>query len=471
MQPFELTLAAAARQIRAGVLSPVELTESVLARIDAVDPQITAFSNVTAELAIETAALAEREIAVGRYRGPLHGIPIGVKEIYDMAGVPSTSSSRVRADYLPDEDSVVVAKLRQAGAVVVGRTQSHEFAYGVVTPQTRNPWRTDRIAGGSSGGSAAAVAVGACFLGLGSDTAGSIRIPAALCGTVGLKPSYGRVSRTGVTPFAWSLDHAGPLTRSVEDAALAMNVMAGYDPGDPGSVDIPVPDFAADLGREVAGTTAGVPVNLFTEHVDPQIKIAVDAACTRLADLGVRLREVRLPMADEVMATEFGILQPEAASFHEQTLREHGDLYTEDVRAALQAGMSVLATDYLAAQRKRDLFRQQWNALFDEIDILVAPTVPVAAMEAARPEVTWPDGLTEGPVQAYIRFSAPANLAGLPALSVPCGFTDAGLPIGLQIIGRAFDEATVLRVGHAYQSAADWPSWPPVVAAERSVLA
>lgn len=456
MQPYELTLAAAARQIRARALSPVELTESVLARIDEVDPHITAFSNVTAELATETAARAEQEIAGGRYRGPLHGIPIGVKEIYDMAGIPSTSSSRVRADYRPDADSVVVAKLREAGAVVVGRTHSHEFAYGVVTPQTRNPWRADRIAGGSSGGSAAAVAVGACFLGLGSDTAGSIRIPAALCGTVGLKPSYGRVSRTGVTPFAESLDHAGPLTRTVEDAALAMNVMAGYDPRDPGSRDIPVPDFTAGLGRDVAGTTAGVPVNFFTEHLDPQVSGAVEAACARLADLGVRLREVRLPLTEEVMDTEFGILQSEATSFHRDMLREHGDLYTDEVRAALQAGMSVLATDYLAAQRNRALFRQQWNALFDEIDILLTPTVPVAAMDAVAPEVTWPDGLTEGPVQAYIRFCAPANLAGLPALSVPCGFTHDGLPIGLQLIGRVWDEDTVLRVGHAYQTAAGW---------------
>lgn len=461
MLPFELTLAEAARQIRAGALSPVELTESVLARIDAVDPRITAFSIVTAELATEAAARAEQEIAVGRYRGPLHGIPVGVKEIYDMAAVPSTSSSQVRADYLPVEDSVVVAKLHEAGAVVVGRTHSHEFAYGVVTPQTRNPWRMDRIAGGSSGGSAAAVAVGACFLGLGSDTAGSIRIPAALCGTVGLKPTYGRVSRTGVTPLAWSLDHAGPLTRTVEDAALAMNVIAGYDPLDPGSVDIPVPDFAAGLGRDVAGTTAGIPVNFFTEHVDPQIRTAVEAACTRLADLGMRFREVRLPMADEVMTTEFGILAPEAASFHQQMLREHGDLYTEDVRQALQAGESVLAVDYLAAQRNRSLIRQQWREVFDDIDVLIAPTVPVAAMDAGKPEVTWPDGVTEGPVEAYIRFSAPANLTGLPALSVPCGFTEAGLPIGLQIIGRAFDEATVLRVGHAYQTAVQWRLWPP----------
>lgn len=233
MQPYELTLAAAARQIRARALSPVELTESVLARIDEVDPHITAFSNVTAELATETAARAEQEIAVGRYRGPLHGIPIGVKEIYDMAGIPSTSSSRVRADYRPDADSVVVAKLREAGAVVVGRTHSHEFAYGVVTPQTRNPWRADRIAGGSSGGSAAAVAVGACFLGLGSDTAGSIRIPAALCGTVGLKPSYGRVSRTGVTPFAESLDHAGPLRRDMQ-SVLGESVREPGNVADPG---------------------------------------------------------------------------------------------------------------------------------------------------------------------------------------------------------------------------------------------
>ncbi|OBJ90744.1 Asp-tRNA(Asn)/Glu-tRNA(Gln) amidotransferase GatCAB subunit A [Mycobacterium asiaticum] len=456
MQPFELTLADAARRIRTKELSPVELTESVLARIDAINPEINAFSNVTVELANEAAARATREIAAGRHRGPLHGIPIGVKEIYDMAGVPSTSSSRVRADHVPEVDSTVVAKLRQAGAVVVGRTHSHEFAYGVVTPQTRNPWRPDRIAGGSSGGSAAAVAVGGCFLGLGSDTAGSIRIPAALCGTIGLKPTYGRVSRTGVTPFSWSLDHAGPLTRTVEDAALVMNVMAGYDPSDPGSVDMAVPDFSAGLGDDLTGTTAGIPANFFTEHVDPEIRIAVESACDRLAELGVRLREVQLPMAGEVMAIEFGILQPEASSYHRQMLREHGDLYTDDVRRALLAGFSVSATDYLDAQQKRERFRQQCRKLFDDIDILLAPTVPVAAMAAAKPEVSWPDGVTEGPVEAYIRFSAPANLAGLPALSVPCGFTGAGLPVGLQIVGRAFDEATVLRVGHAYQSAQAW---------------
>jgi aspartyl-tRNA(Asn)/glutamyl-tRNA(Gln) amidotransferase subunit A len=461
MQPFELTLAAAAQQIKAKALSPVELTESVLARIAAVNPQINAFSNVTVELAARAAARAEREIAADRYRGALHGIPVGVKEIYDMAGVPSTSSSRVRADHVPDEDSVVVAKLWEAGAVVVGRTHSDEFAFGVVTPQTHNPWRPDRIAGGSSGGSAAAVSVGACFLGLGSDTAGSIRIPAALCGTVGLKPTYGRVSFTGVTPLAWSLDHAGPLTRTVEDAALAMNVMAGYDPSDPGSVDVGVPDFSAGLERDVAGTTAGVPVNFFTEHVDPEVRIAVEAACARLAALGVRLREVRLPMADEVMATQFGIMLPEAASYHQEMLREHGDRYTDDVRQALQAGGLVSATDYLGAQRRRALIRQQWRELFDDIDILIAPTVPVAAMDAGKPEVAWPDGVVEGPVEAYIRFTAPANLTGLPALSVPCGFTTAGLPIGLQVVGRPFDEATVLRVGHAYQSAVDWPSWPP----------
>ncbi|WP_253848917.1 amidase, partial [Mycobacterium asiaticum] len=298
--------------------------------------------------------------------------------------------------------------------------------------------------------------VGGCFLGLGSDTACSIRIPAALCGVVGLKPTYGRVSRTGVTPFAWSLDHAGSLTRTVEDAALVMNVMAGHDPSDPGSVDVPVPDFSAGLGHDVAGTTAGIPVNFFTEHVDPEIRIAVESACTRLAELGVRLREVHLPMADEVMATEFAILQPEASSYHRQMLRERGDRYTDDVRQALLAGFSVSATDYLDAQQKRERFRQQWRKIFDDIDVLLTPTVPVAAMDAAKPVVRWPDGVTEGPVDAYIRFSAPANLAGLPALSVPCGFTSAGLPVGLQIIGRAFDEPMVLRIGHAYQSAQAW---------------
>ena len=286
MQPYELTLAAAAQKIKAKELSPVELTTSVLTHIEKVNPQINAFSNVTADLANIAAAQAEDEIAAGNYRGPLHGIPFNIKDIYDTAGVATTAGSQIRADYIPTSDSTVMTKLCKAGAVMVGKTHTHEFAYGVVTPQTHNPWELDHIAGGSSGGTAAAVAAGACVVGMGSDTAGSIRIPASLCGIVGLKPTYGRVSRSGVTPFAWSLDHVGPLTRTVSDAALVMNAIAGYDRTDLGSVDVSVPDFAAELHAGVTGTIVGVPVNYFTEHVDPEVAKAVGDALVRAGGPG-----------------------------------------------------------------------------------------------------------------------------------------------------------------------------------------
>src|ERR1700716_3379282 len=294
MQPFELTLVEDAEKIKAKELSPVELTESVLARIESVEPKITAFATVTVDLARKAAAQAEQEITVGEYRGPLHGIPMGIKDLYETAGVATTSSSKVRSDYVPTHDSAVVEKLSAAGMVMVGKTHTHEFAFGAVTPTTRNPWDVEYVPGGSSGGSGAAVAAGECMVGMGSDTGGSIRIPASVCGTVGLKPTYGRVSRRGVASLSWALDHVGPLTRTVADAALVMNAIAGYDRADPASVDVPVPDFTATL--DVAGLTIGVPTNYYTERVDPQVASAVAAAIAVLVGQGARTREIEIPL-------------------------------------------------------------------------------------------------------------------------------------------------------------------------------
>jgi aspartyl-tRNA(Asn)/glutamyl-tRNA(Gln) amidotransferase subunit A len=427
----------------------------VLARIEATEPALGAFACVTADAAREAARLAEQEIAAGRYAGPLHGIPLGVKDLYDTAGVPATSSSRVREGNVPATDAVAVERLRAAGMIPVGKTHTHEFAYGAVTPTTRNPWDTRRIPGGSSGGSGAAVAAGSCMVGLGSDTAGSIRIPAALCGTVGLKPTYGRASRRGVASLSWSLDHVGPLARNVVDCALVLNAIAGFDRLDPATVDVPVPDHTAGLDRGIDGLRVGVPTNWFTEHVHPDVTAAVQAAVGVLQGLGAQLREVTIPYADQVLPAEWGILLPEASAYHQEMLRVRGDLYTEDVRLFLEVGELVLATDYIKALRVRTLMQQGWAAMFDDIDVLVTPGMPVAAPEVGAAGVTWLDGTTEDVTTALVRLTSAGNLTGLPVLALPVGFDDAGLPLGMQVYGRPFDEATVLRVGAAYEAASD----------------
>ena len=455
MEPYALSLGAAAAEIAARRLSPVELVDSVLRRIDATEGAINAFACVTADLARAAARRAEEEIAAGRHRGPLHGIPLGVKDLCDTAGVPTTSSSKVREGNVPDRDSVVVEHLLAAGMVMVGKTHTHEFAYGAITPTTRNPWDVRRIPGGSSGGSAAALAAGTCMVGVGTDTGGSIRIPAALCGTVGLKPTYGRSSKRGIAPLSWSLDHVGPLARNVRDCALVLNAIAGADPLDPSTLHAPVPDHTAGLDGGIAGLRVGVPVNHFFDHVSDDVAAAVRGAASVLERLGARLQEVTIPHADAMMAAGWAIILPEASAYHQEALRERGDLYAPDVRLFLEAGELVLATDYLRALRVRTLIQQGWAEMFADIDVLIAPTVPLAAPVVGTAMIPWPGGVTEDITQALVRLTLPANLTGLPSLSLAVGFDAGGLPLGMQVIGRPLDEATVLRVGQAYECASD----------------
>ncbi|MFI0913838.1 amidase [Streptomyces abikoensis] len=438
MEPYELSLAEAAGAIAAGGLSPTELTGSVLARIDAVEPSLNAYVEVLADAARRDAAAAEREIAAGRRRGPLHGVPMALKDLIDVAGLPTTASSRVREHHVAERDSTVAARLAEAGAVLLGKTHTHEFAYGLTTPQTRNARAADRVAGGSSGGSAVAVAAGTATFALGTDTGGSIRVPAALNGVVGLKPTYGLVPVDGVVPLSWSLDHVGPLTRTVGDAGLVLAALTGREAPAPGGV---------------AGVRVGVPRNHYFERVTPEVAKAVRAATARLADLGARLVDVEIPMADHIQGTQWGLMVPEASSVHEETLRTSPELYTPDVRLLLEAGEHVLAGDYLRAQRARALMRQEWARLFAEVDVVAAPAVPMVAARADQPAVAWPDGTIEPVSDAYVRLSAPANITGAPALSLPVGVDGAGLPIGMQLIGRPFGEATVLDVGRAVEEA------------------
>ncbi|GAA5173278.1 MULTISPECIES: amidase [Amycolatopsis] len=437
MGPNELTLAAAADAVRTRALSPVELVDSVLARVEEVEPRLNAYVAVTAERAREAARQAEREITGGEYRGPLHGIPVGLKDLIDVAGLPTTGSSRVRAGHRAEADSVVAARLADAGAVLIGKTHTHEFAYGLITPQTANARDPGRIAGGSSGGSAVAVAAGMATFALGTDTGGSIRVPAALNGVVGLKPTYDLVPRDGVVSLSWSLDHVGPITRTVEDAALVLPVLTG---GRPATVD-----------GGLAGLRVGVPRNYYFEHVDPEVEAAVRQAIERMESLGAVLVEVEVPMTRYVQAIQWGLMVPEATAYHERTLRTVPELYAADVRVLLEAGVLLPAGDYLRAQRARALLRREWLRMLEPVDVLAAPAVPLTAVPSGQDSVTWPDGTVESVSDAYVRLSAPANITGLPSLTVPVGADSAGLPIGLQLLGRPLAEPLLFRVGRAWE--------------------
>jgi len=443
-------------KIKAGDVSPVDAVDACLARIEATEPQLNAYVRVLGDEARAAARQAEKDITAGDWKGPLHGVPVALKDLYDLAGTPTTASSRVREHWTPNADSAAAERLKAAGAIVLGKTHTHEFAYGVTTPTTRNPWDTQRTPGGSSGGSGATVASSGAFMAMGSDTGGSIRIPAGLCGTVGLKPTFGRVSRAGITSLSWGLDHAGPLTRTVEDAATCLQVLAGYDPRDPGSVDEPVPDYSAGLHDGIKGLRVGVPTNYFFDQLDEEVEASVREAYEKLASLGAELVDVTLPMPEQIVAVEFAILLPEASDYHRQMLRESAELYNDDVRVMLEAGEFVPATTYIRAQRVRNLLQQEFRKLYDQVDVIVAPTIAATAVKAGTESITWPDGSEEPLISAYTRFALPGNITGLPALSVPCGFSSEGLPIGFQAIGRPLDEATILRLGAAYEAATDW---------------
>jgi aspartyl-tRNA(Asn)/glutamyl-tRNA(Gln) amidotransferase subunit A len=456
-------IASVAAKLKSRAVSPVELTQAALARIEATEGRLNAYVAVTAERALADARQAEREIQLGKYRGALHGIPVAVKDLYDIAGMATTCSSRVRHDHRAESDSACVERLKAAGAVVVGKTHTHEFAYGIITPTTRNPWNTDYIPGGSSGGSGATVAARGCFMAMGTDTGGSIRIPAALCGIVGLKPTYGRVSRVGIASLSWSLDHAGPLTKTAEDAAICLQWLAGYDPRDPGSADRPVDDYLSGIDQGVKGLRIGVPRNFFFDRVDVELERAVRKAISTLEGAGAIVVEVEIPLADQIEAVEFGLCLPEASSYHRETLRTRRDLYEPDVRSFLEIGELVPATDYIAALRVRQVMKEAWKKMFASVDAVIGPAVAAPATRRGEAAVTWPDGTVEPTSSVFVRLSAPANVTGLPSIAVPCGATASKLPVAFQIIGAAFAEAKILRIAKAYQAMTSWHlSKPPI---------
>ena len=449
----DLTIAEARELIDQRKVSPVELTRTMLERIERLDLQLNSFITVTAERALAEAELAETRLREGATIGPLHGIPIALKDLFDTAGVRTTGGAKIWGDRVPERDATVVARLRASQAVLLGKLNMHEIAFGVTTQNPhygacRNPWDTNRIPGGSSGGSGAAVAAGLCYGSLGSDTGGSIRIPSSLCGIVGLKPTYGRVSRAGVLPLCWTLDHVGPMVRSVRDAALLLLVIAGPDPADPACAAGPVPNYLETLEMGAGGLRIGLPRRHFYEQVEPEVLESVEAAVEVLQREGATVKDVDIPNIELAGSAFQVIILSEAAAYHQRTLRERLQDYGADVRMRLEPGELYAATHYVNAQRLRTRVVQGFLDALSDVDVLVAPTLPVTAPEIPGPKVETPNPLT--------RFTYPGNMAGLPALSLPCGFDAAGLPIGLQITGRPFDEATVLRAGRAYERATEW---------------
>jgi len=460
-----LSIRQAAEEIHSGIITPTELVAETLERIDALDGDLKAFVTVMRDQAYEDAERLERELRTGLYRSPLHGIPIGVKDIIAVKGVRTTAGSKVLADYVSQEDAMVVEQLRKNGAIIIGKTNTHEFAYGTYTPPTRNPWDHERIPGGSSGGSAVAVATGMSLGAIGTDTGGSIRIPAACCGVTGLKPTYGRVSCHGVIPLSWSLDHVGPLARSAEDCAIVFDAIVGYDPRDPNSISGPPSRPTASLiagpeGRDtlsLQGLVLGVPQEAFFAPLDPEVRAAWQAALLVLREEGAGVVEVELPLAAiEVYRT---IQKPEAALAHMQKgwLSERRDDYTALTLQRLLEGQQVPAVAYLHALHQRRIFSNSMRTVLRQVDALVLPTLPIPAVliEQANQEISI-DGVAENATTALLRLTMPFNLAGLPAISFPCGFTTNGLPVGLQVAGRPFEESTVLRITHAYQQLTDW---------------
>jgi aspartyl-tRNA(Asn)/glutamyl-tRNA(Gln) amidotransferase subunit A len=438
----------------------------VLDRIDETEGRLRAYAKVMRDEALQAAREAEAAIRGGDYRGPLHGIPIALKDLYYTAGTPTQAGSEVLRGFTPEHDSTVARRLKQAGAIIVGKTVTHEFAYGQNVPPTRNPWDLERTPGGSSAGSGAAVAAHSCLAAMGTDTGGSIRMPASVDGVVGLKPTFGRVSKYGVVPLSWSLDHCGPLTKTVEDAALLMNVVAGHDRLDPTSVHEPVPDYTERLRDGVRGLRLGVPTNYFFRAVHGAVRDAVSQALRVLEGLGAMVIEVRIPHVELSAPVGLGILVPEASSIHQEWLRQRAADYDEGTRTMLEAGELLLATHYLRALRARAVIKDAFRKVFTEnrLDALITPTEPTTATKIDQTTVVFEDTGEEHFFSVFVRETIPFNVAGLPALSLPCGFSPssgsphigANLPIGLHIAGRPFDENTVLRIGYAYQASTDW---------------
>lgn len=452
----QLTATEQAALIRRRKASPMEVLEATLARIHSLNARLNSFITLMEDEARGAARRAEEALQDGSPLGPLHGVPVALKDNFETKGVRTTAGSRVLEDHVPDHDATVVRRLREAGAIIVGKTHLSEFACApTVFGDMRNPWNLERLAGVSSGGSAAAVAASLCPIATGHDTGGSIRIPASFSGVVGLKGTYGRVSRYGVLPFAWSFDTAGPLTRTVEDSALTLSVIAGHDPKDPTSSKVRVPNYVRALRGGIKGLRIGLPKEWFFDVVDAEVEQGVRDGVRAMEGLGASTRQVSVPMVTDCLEIGNSIHWAEAAAYHEEDMQRCPEKYGPFLLLRLHAGRLISAPDYVKAQRLRRVLRGQFLEALAEVDVIVTPTTPIVAPLLNQTSYAI-NGKPVPVMNALAAFTLPFNETGLPALSVPCGFTREGLPIGMQIIGKPFDEPTVLRVGHTFQRHTDW---------------
>jgi aspartyl-tRNA(Asn)/glutamyl-tRNA(Gln) amidotransferase subunit A len=452
MELTSLSIHEAARLLEKKEISPVELTQAHLERIQLLDRYLNSYLTITPELALEQARQAETEIMHGSYKGALHGIPLALKDLYETQGIRTTAGSTFFADYIPEADAVAVQKLKEAGAVILGKLNMHEIALGVTNENPHygdccNPWDLSRISGGSSGGNAAALAAGLCMGALGSDTGGSIRIPSALCGVVGLKPTYGRVSLRGVIPLSWNLDHAGPMGRSVRDVAILLQAIAGYDPGDAWSVDVPVEDFLRCPITSLRDWRIALAVDDYftdTEIVDQEVLRAVQKAAHVFEELEARVEQVPFPNARDAAMANGLLTTADAAAFHHQRLSENPQGFGRDVLKRLQIGAAYTSTEYSLARRMQTILRCEFNEFLNEYDLLLTPTTPITAPIRGSADAV-------DRARLLTQFTSPFNLTGLPALSIPCGLSSEKIPIGLQIVGKAWAESKVLLAGEVYE--------------------
>jgi len=464
---IHLSIAALGDLLRTKKVSPVELTKAYLASIGEHNDTVNAYVTITPELALADAKQAEAEIARGHYKGPLHGIPIAHKDIYCTADVRTTCCSEVLGNYVPDFDATVVKQWRDAGTVMLGKLNTHEFAYGTRNTSSsfgpvKNPWRLDCHTGGSSGGSAAAVLMGMCAGATGSDSGGSIRMPAAATGITGLKPTFGLGSRYGVFPLMWTMDHPGPMARTALDCALLLQPMAAYDPNDKTTVNRRYPDFSWQAEKGIKGLRVGVPRRYFFDEAEEVVETTVLEAIAILKELGAEPVEVDITHIEHA-ATASGILHlAEAAAYHDDVFSEHPEQYTPETRRNLELGSYILAKDYLHAQRYRRLLGTSFKEVFQRVDVLAMPTISLLATPISQEQIRI-RGKEKSVHLSMLHNTEPIDLTGLPALSVPCGFADDNRPIGLQIVGRPFDESLLIRLGHTYQQATAWHLKRPAI--------
>lgn len=457
-----LTIAELGSKIMNRQVSVLSTTRAFLSRIEALDKRTCAFITIMRDEALNASYQLDQEIAEGNYRGPLHGIPIGLKDIYNTKGTLTTSGSKTLhwSTFVPTEDATLVSKLRAAGAVLIGKLNTHEFASGTTNcnphyGQPRNPWNVEHITGGSSGGSGAAVSASMCAGALGTDTGGSVRIPSALCGITGLKPTYGRLSRHGITPLSWSMDHAGPMTKTAYDAALMMNILAGYDPLDPTSADLKTPDFSSGIEAGIEGLRIGIPQEHFFDFSKDEVSDKIQNALSVLENLGASLVNVSIPGIRYVSEYHPIISQAEASAFHEKTIETYAHDLTPNVRLRLERGRLTTASQYIRSQRARSAVRNQIIQALANVEALVTPTITITAPRIAQKSIRTNRGYE--PVLTLLSSNtAPFNDAGVPACTIPCGLDSSGLMLGIQIIGRPFEESTVLRIANAYQQVTDW---------------